>query len=240
MAVVFSSNMKENSKLFHNGYTYFKDKNREDKWYWRCTQSKIYDPTTRKRTRFCGATASTIFTDGHHEVKSAGIHCHGPDPTILELNQTRKKLKDAAVSTADKPAKIINQLKSTMNENIAIYLPNDNALRQTILRERKKKSGRPTEPKDIDNLIHLPLPYKTTVEGQEFLIPIYDDQDSGAMMIFTTTDDLHRLSKCEFWIMDGTFDVTPPLFNQMYSIHGAYGNEKTRRILPFVYVFMLR
>lgn len=127
-----------------------------------------------------------------------------------------------------------------------------------LFRERRKNTGRPKEPKRLSQLGNIPDGYKVTHDGDDFLIPVGNLNNgmsfvcllahchcrslvaTGQLMVFATNRNLEILSRCSVWIMDGTFDVTPDLFYQMYTIHGCYGPRKTRRSVPLVYALMTK
>ena len=59
--------------------------------------------------------------------------------------------------------------------------------------------------------------------GEQFLqvdTNIYNNIDGNRIIIFGTTDGLQFLTNCDDWFMDGTFDVAPPQFAQLYTVHG--------------------
>lgn len=58
------------------------------------------------------------------------------------------------------------------------------------------------------------------------------------MIIFTTNTNLSFLCYCEEWYMDGTFDVVPTIFNQLYTIHGKK-NKKNKNGNNFKQQFLL-
>ena len=59
--------------------------------------------------------------------------------------------------------------------------------------------------------------------------------DSGPsphrILLFSTMENLRTLSQCDHWFMDGTFKSAPPLFTQIFSVHGL----KSKRTFPLVY-----
>lgn len=102
--------------------------------------------------------------------------------------------------------------------SVAAVLPTVNSMTQTVRRTRNKNEMHPVNPR---NLIELELAdeYKTTFKGEEFLL-----FDSGPAMnrllIFGTSSNLKFLKECDEWYLDGTFKTAPPLFSQLYTIHG--------------------
>ncbi len=63
-------------------------------------------------------------------------------------------------------------------------------------------------------------PFTRTVKGDLFLL--HDNNaDVNRVVIFCTKENLAFLNHCDDWYMDGTFDITPAMFNQVYTIHGT-------------------
>lgn len=62
--------------------------------------------------------------------------------------------------------------------------------------------------------------------------------DSGPgvqrIIIFTTRKNLDLMVNTQHWFADGTFKSTPPLFQQLYTIHGI----KYNAVVPTVYILM--
>ena len=59
--------------------------------------------------------------------------------------------------------------------------------------------------------------------SENFLL--YDNgPEAGAarILIFSTRRNLQILEQATTWVMGGTFDIAPPLFTQVYSIHGKH------------------
>ena len=53
--------------------------------------------------------------------------------------------------------------------------------------------------------------------------------------------NLRILSECDHWLMDGTFNISPTIFNQVYIIIGLFSKNENKRklILPFVFAFFI-
>ena len=54
------------------------------------------------------------------------------------------------------------------------------------------------------------------------------------MIVFATDQALTLLSRCNNWFGDGTFDVSPTIFYQLYTIHARYG----KTVVPCVYALL--
>lgn len=96
-------------------------------------------------------------------------------------------------------------------------------LTRGIRRIRKEIGDFPKNPKTLLELV-IDGENLLTLKGDLFVF--YDNKlDTKRTVIFTTNTNLSFLSYCEEWYMDGTFDVVPAIFNQLYTIHG-----KTQKI----------
>ena len=107
-------------------------------------------------------------------------------------------------------------------------LPSFYEVRGTLYNERKKNF--PPLPKSFDE-IEIPPNLSKTISGREFLS--YQDPEKG-ILIFATSENLQILANLETYYMDGTFDVCPVLFVQLFTIHG-FVNEKQ---IPLVYALL--
>ena len=63
------------------------------------------------------------------------------------------------------------------------------------------------------------------------------ESNGERILLFLTNAFTVHLNNAKVWIMDGTFDTVPPLFQQLYTIHRSIGATNSR-ILPVVYALM--
>lgn len=61
----------------------------------------------------------------------------------------------------------------------------------------------------------------TRLETGELFLMHDTGPGPNRILVFTTTTLLGLLSDSPAWCMDGTFNIAPPLFHQLYSIHGT-------------------
>ena len=75
----------------------------------------------------------------------------------------------------------------------------------------------------------IPLFYQQTTEGKRFLLADRVQRADGEivkrMIVFATNEQLRLLCSCSHIMMDGTFDSSPPNFEQIYSIHGIKNDQ---------------
>ena len=83
----------------------------------------------------------------------------------------------------------------------------------------------------------IPEELQKTLDGEQFFQK-YMEKDDMKFIIFFTEQNLIRLDRAKYWIMDGTFSTTPLEYKQLYSIHGFIGNDENFRTLPLVYLLL--
>ncbi|XP_050054122.1 uncharacterized protein LOC126549329 [Aphis gossypii] len=221
--IVLSQQGRE--KLVVKGYLMVKDKNRDDLYYWNCEKKVLFK---------CKGRASTILIDGRHKLRSDNDHNHAPEASRAPVAIANSILKDTARSTTNKPSQIIQSTQSNVSENIKPYLPSYEAQRKKI--KRARITHHHTEPNSIDDL-NIPDNLKKTLSDQIFLIKesvIGEDK----ILVFSTVNNVQKLSQSMFWIVDGTFKTVPTIFTQLYTIHAQVGFGDNSRVLPLVYVLM--
>ena len=77
--------------------------------------------------------------------------------------------------------------------------------------------------------------YGKTIKGEDFLLYDHNEADSR-ILIFATAESLRFLANCAEWYLDGTFQIAPKLFKQLYTIHGIEF-KSTIKIFAQVLVF---
>lgn len=126
---------------------------------------------------------------------------------------------------------VMRGLQGVPNE-IKAELPSNNLLTRTIQRSRFRNNPQLMTPATRGELI-IPDYYTKTFEDKDFLF--HDSGgDSKRFLVFTTTENLEYLASCETWHCDGTFDTTPRIFQQIYTIHGVKNNKTT----PLVFALL--
>lgn len=104
-----------------------------------------------------------------------------------------------------------------------------------LCQRARTSSGVPADPiddEDFDNVESI-----ETVNGEKFLQRNLRNEH-GRIMMFTTSENLRRLSASIVWIGDGTFEKAPSSFYQLYTMLGNVGKGEVERYLPLVYFFL--
>lgn len=131
------------------------------------------------------------------------------------------KLKTLAKTTHMQSRQIIATAMANVQNAVAAQIPSSTQMRQTINRVRND----PDAPKNPKNLAELRFTgrYSRTESGKDFILyDQYEDGDTNRVVIFGTKDNLDFLVRCQGIFMDGIFSVAPPLFSQLYTIHGNF------------------
>ena len=92
----------------------------------------------------------------------------------------------------------------------------------------------PPTPAQREGIPDLPQAYRTTTNGDPFLMCDSGVGDEERIFIFASQDALQFLVDSEHWYADGTFRVCPEIFFQLYTIHG----QRDRRIFPCVFLLL--
>lgn len=146
-------------------------------------------------------------------------HSHLPDGRLLKKSKKISELKAKAKTTSKLPGDLVAEACASMTNDIKTVMPTERNLKRLVTNIRKELIDL-RNPKTLAELSFPPA--SVTINGQNFLL--YDsavsDPDSDRLVIFGTTENLNILARCATVAMDGTFKVTPPLFHQLYTIHG--------------------
>lgn len=141
-------------------------------------------------------------------------------------------MKARAATTNDITSNIIANGSASLNKAAKAKLSSQSSLTKTMQRVRTARNPQPPCPTSID--FDIPESYQKLKDDEKFLY--YDSREHGITayrtLIFSTEENLNVLESCETWGGDGTFDIAPKIFQQLYTIHG----EVNRQALPLVYI----
>lgn len=146
-------------------------------------------------------------------------YSHSADSIRSEVNIALSKMRDLAASFNSPPRRVIRSVTSDISKNAAVEMGSYQAL--SLCRVRNKANTTPKQPESLAELLVSDRYAETKLKEINFLL--FDNMDfQNRIVIFATPGNLNFLRLCESWYMDGTFDITPPLFKQVYTIHGDY------------------
>ena len=126
---------------------------------------------------------------------------------------------------------------------------------RTIQRIRRKEL--PANPRKLKDLGDLPDRFTRTLSGKLFLlhdtgpadeedsddddIEFEEDDDSSRVIVFATRRNIELLCQSPIWFVDGTFDVSPNIFAQLFTVLGLVQRRNPvgeSVALPLVYALL--
>lgn len=176
---------------------------------------------------------SRVWTDGDKVVYENEKHNHVPDVAEVGVKQVLTDFKEKARMLTDTPQQIIASSTLCISAAVAGILPPASRMKKrTILKARQHAAGALPCLSSTRDLV-IPEMYTITMAGEIFLV-----YDSGAsdnqIIIFSTERNLNLMATCDHLYADGTFKTSPPLFTQVFTIHGV----KYNNVLPTVYALL--
>lgn len=146
------------------------------------------------------------------------VHSHAADARQSEKRVALSEIRMKAVNSNSPPRRIIRATTAKISNTSAVAMSSYNTLSRSIRRIRSKANTTPTIANTLSELVLID-PYNKTAKGDNFIL--FDDEgEMNRIIILGTKENLAFLVHCDDWYMDGTFSITPPLFKQVYTIHG--------------------
>ncbi|CAF1550417.1 unnamed protein product, partial [Adineta ricciae] len=206
VVLTFGYSTKSKPTVCFDGYVYTLNKDRGTVKYWRCED------------RSCSAF---LHTDGNNKYKAhTGTHVgHLPSPERVELMALSRKVKERVVKETTPIARIYEQeLAAAQLSRTALALAPSARERQSSLC-RFRRTTTPVLP--TSSTFDIPEPYAQTLGGKNFLL--HDILIRGQRALTFANDlQLTILFKSSHIFIDGTFQVCPPFFDQVFTIHGVH------------------
>lgn len=205
---------KGRHKFVENGHSYSFDKMSQDGQtkFWRCDKRHACKARVHVREGIV--------------VRRINQHTHPGSAANVEVMGAMTALRDRAANTQDQTARVVSFATDNLSQAAHGALPKIDNMKRTIRRQRVAVQAAPANPASLADLV-IPLEY-TQYEKHPGQIEDFLLYDSGPLsgdsrfLIFSTERNMDILSRSSEWFMDGTFDVAPPLFTQIYSIHATY------------------
>ena len=215
--------IQNHNKYLHLGFAYVFKRNLANGWL-------SYECERRRRYRDC--TGKIRVKD--NQIHVVLQHTHAPDPAKNEKYKVVTAVRDQAQNTQNRPQQILGNALHGVPDAVAANLPLLGTMRRNIRRQRRAADNVLPVPATRAALPNpIPPEYTTTKAGDPFLR--YDSGDQDRILIFTTDERLMLLENNENWFIDGTFDVVPLIYTQLFTIHARLQGGK---IIPCVYVFL--
>lgn len=191
--------------IFYDGYKFIHQNSKDVTHYYVC--EKYFD-------RKC--PCRLIKKGENYSIR--GVHIHPGNAVARPRTEVLSTLKEKAKTDRSKASVLIGSVVGTVNSQVAVSLPPNSQLSRTCNRVRNKDNI--VIPKNVKR-IEISNQYTVTKKGECFLL--FDNgSEDDRLLIFGTRDNLRVLKNCSNIYCDGTFDITPPGFDQLYSVHGNY------------------
>lgn len=145
-------------------------------------------------------------------------HTHAGNGILVAMAESMRTLKRKAEESVDERGRnVIAKLNENLPVAVAAALPKTKSMAQTIRRRRVIQNIPPARTSLADSVI--PDNLKNIGDDVKFLL--YDSgPGSNRILIFSAKRNLELLRCVDVLLMDGTFDIVPPLFSQLYTVQG--------------------
>lgn len=151
-------------------------------------------------------------------------HSHAPKATSLKSAQVLSAIKTSAKTNTDSARELVVKAMGSADAPTVAALPGIKNLRRTAARYLDN-GGIAHTPASVHEIV-LNEANTTTARGDEFLLfdsakdEVPAPDESKRLIVFGTRGNLKILTMCDTIAMDGTFKIAPPLFKQLFTIHG--------------------
>lgn len=212
-------------RLSYEGYFYSQDSTNGDTIYMKCSQ---------KVSKNCRGRA--MLENGR--VTLTRDHSHAPNAAVIERAKTRAEMKRRAVDTGEAVSVICAEAEAGMSRASRAEMPRATDTARNVRRHRQNANGLPAQPQSAEEVVLSDMDKKTIARpgspAENFLI--YDSKDDAGprILIFGSEWGIWNLVHSAHWGADGTFDVAPRIFTQLYTIHGSVHGQT----VPCIYALL--
>lgn len=204
-------NNKGGQKLLHEGFMYTKKTTNRSTIRWECSQ--------RAAKKCKGSVTTDLLIQ--RSIRSTN-HSHDPDNRTLDATKARLTLKQLAPNTRATPGQLLADQSANLPVEVRAALGEQQSVKRAIRREKAKAF--PPNPQTLQEL-QLSDDWTTTGDNNDQPFLIHDSKDNNRMLIFASEMALTHLARADTWHMDGTFEVAPLLFQQLFVIRVPLGSQ---------------
>ena len=191
--------------LRYEGHDYvIKRKNADGSVSWRCRMVNKF------RCR------STITTNGEHVRIPPTVHSHDGDPVRSEVKAAQAVMRNAASSSHSTTRTVVAGGLRGLGADAMQRMPQKSSLEDMVRRKRAK----------ICAVAPMPATRNFDIPGEYTDLILFDSgrDDEERIIAIGKWDLVECLSGGE-WFCDGTFQLVPEIFFQLYTIHARVGNN---------------
>ena len=217
--------------MCNGGYFYTIDRcGANGRTQWKCERSS----TTLSHAK-CSGRAVTC--DNKGPVTVITDHNHIPEPEREEGLLALNDMLARAHISGDNPRTIMKNCQLKVSKESAPYMCRPGNIRQRIQRIRVKQIDHGENPENREGII-INDELRYTFDGDLFLW--YEDEedtcdcDTDKLFIFATESNFIILNNNPHWYGDGTFDVAPLIFKQVYTLNVIESGKN----LPLIYALL--
>ena len=209
--ILIIKNNKGVSKLCFEGYTYTEKSPSKTTIHWKCSQRKAY---------VCKGKLSTDSQVAR--VIRTVEHSHDANLERVEATNIISSMKESVGTRRAKQAQLYADHTQDATAHIRAEIGNQDVVKRTIRHEKSKYL--PKSPVSLSDL-EVTGEWTTTggVDKEDFLIHDCGPESASRILVFASQSALTHLASADKWYMDGTFDVAPLLFQQLYVIRALLG-----------------
>ena len=226
VSINFIAGNSGKEQLVINGHRFCRNRSRNDKSYWACSQ---------KAKHGCPCTAITC-NQTKTLLSSSKEHCHTADQRGINAKIAISKMRSLARAANYTPTNILSETLSELDILDKLRLPSINAMKQIMYREHKKAFPSPPIPTTLAD-IDLPEHYTYTLGVEKECMLLYDAGKLAEkrIMIFGTQRNVIALERSTSYFCDGTFKTAPDIFTQLFTLHGLIPGGYH---VPLIYAFL--
>ena len=231
--IQFVETIRGSRKLIHGGYSYVRDRGNFEMTQWKCAYSKATIVNDKRKYIYCPGRCH-LYND--RDIRIVTEHSslfHLPDPVESECLVVNNKIKEMAKLTADKPRSIIKKAQVNLTDEAAARMKRYPAQVQMMNRIRSTAATYGPNPISISDII-VPIPLSITYNKEPFVWKDSGYGDKDRIIIFTTENNIKLLINNKNWFGDGTFEVAPLIYQQMYNFSASICGK----ILPMMYTLL--
>lgn len=227
---IYKSNKGKN-KIHFQGFSYRMSNKNKTTLNWRCDR------------RNCKGSLSTPlnYEDSNTACVENSAHNHAPDPAAEQMKVQLQKMIHEGCSSNAHPRHLISTAVASLTEEALASVPKKSSMTRRIQRARSRAEGFRPEPTSLEGF-QIPPEYQTAVHsGRNVRFLLHDnmgnDEDRmpcSRIIVYASDSMLDLLADSKYWMFNGTFKFSPPLFAQVFTIHAIRGSN----IYPCAYALL--
>ncbi|XP_035231949.1 uncharacterized protein LOC118203773 [Stegodyphus dumicola] len=218
MPLHYIISQKNRKQLMVKGYIYNFERASAEKSIWKCVEY------------FTCKCKGRIHTQDDNIILEKS-HGHPPNAGKITAKEIMSSIKERAVTTQESTHSLAAVGTIGLPCAVSGHIPPVENIKK-IIRYARHGEMPLHNPRCLEELV-IPEQFSKTLKEEKFLL--YDSGvQTDRILIFSTLRNLDFMAECPNWFADGTFKATPPLFSQIYTIHGV----KYDNVIPSVYVLM--